>query len=73
LRKAAHTGNSYAVTTMIVSAVYVVLALTVGIVLLGIFPALMTVRSFQARERLAPVALVAAVVAVGIAIAMYRR
>jgi hypothetical protein len=43
---------------------YLVLASTTGIVLLGIFPVLLSVRAFQRGEQLAPVALIAAALAV---------
>jgi len=57
-------GNNYAITTMVISAAYIVVALTTGVVFLGIVPALMTFRSFRARESLAPLAAAAAVVAI---------
>jgi hypothetical protein len=61
------SANQYAFITFGVVALYVLLAITTGIVFIGIVPILMAVRSFQARESLAPVAIGAAVVSVVIA------
>jgi hypothetical protein len=65
-------GNTYAVIAMVVSAAYLVIAMTAGVVLLGIVPVLMTVRSFRAKERLAPVAAAATAVAVVVGLALRR-
>jgi len=59
--------NSLSLTAMAVVAVYIVIALSTRVVLLGIFPVLLSVRAIRAREMLAPVAVVAAIVAVGVA------
>lgn len=64
------TANRYTLITLAVVAVYVVLAFATGIVFIGIFPVLMSVRAFQAKEKLAPAALVAAILAVVIAFAV---
>jgi hypothetical protein len=59
--------NRYAIYTFGVVAVYIVLALTAGIVLLGIVPVMMSIRSLNAKEKLAPLALASAVVSVVVA------
>lgn len=64
--------NQLAMITMAVTVVYIVVALTAHIVFLGIAPVLMCVRSFQRREPLAPLAAVAAAVAVGTAVVFLR-
>jgi hypothetical protein len=60
--------NSFSLIAAAVVAVYVLLALTTHVVLLGIFPVLMSVRAIRAKEPLAPVAIAAAVIAVGVAL-----
>lgn len=50
------------------AAAYLALALATGFVLLGIVPAVSAGRAWQRREKLAPAAVVAAVLAVGSAI-----
>ena len=67
------TGNNYAITTMVVSAAYIAVALTTGVVFLGIVPALMTFRSFRARESLAPLAGAAAAVAIVASLVLRQR
>jgi hypothetical protein len=47
------------------AAIYVVIAATTGFVLIGIVPVMMCMRAFQRKEPLAPLAGLAAVVAVG--------
>ncbi len=47
-----------------VVALYLVLAATTGIVLIGIFPAVLAFRAFQRREPLAALAIAAAAVAI---------
>jgi hypothetical protein len=59
--------NSLSLTAMAVVAVYIVIALSTRVVLLGIFPVLLSVRAIRAREALAPFAVGAAIIAVGIA------
>jgi hypothetical protein len=56
--------NPTTITTIIVVALYLVLATTTGIVLIGIFPAMLAFRAFQRREPLAPIAVLAAAVAI---------
>jgi 4-amino-4-deoxy-L-arabinose transferase-like glycosyltransferase len=56
--------NRTTLTALAVVVGYLVLAKTTGIVLLGIFPVVLSVRAFQRKEQLAPVALLAAAVAV---------
>ncbi|MBV9486777.1 MAG: hypothetical protein JO246_12045, partial [Frankiaceae bacterium] len=60
----------FAFYTFGVVALYVVLALTTRVVLIGVIPIMMSIRSLNAREKLAPIALVAAIVSVGIAFAV---
>jgi hypothetical protein len=62
--QALHASNRTAITAVAVVAGYLLLAQLTGIVLLGIFPVLLAVRSFQRGEPLAPLALVAAAGAV---------
>lgn len=56
--------NSTTFTAILVVAVYLVLAATTGIVLIGIFPAMLAFRAFQRREPLAGLAVAAAAVAI---------
>ena len=56
--------NSTTFTAIFVVALYLVLAATTGIVLIGIFPAMLAFRAFQRREPLAAVAIAAAAVAI---------
>jgi hypothetical protein len=60
--------NRLTFTAIAVVAVYVVIAATTRVVLLGIFPLMMSFRAFQRRESLAPVALICAIVAVVVAL-----
>ena len=60
--------NRLTLTAIAVVAVYVLIAATTRVVVLGIFPLLLSFRAFQRREALAPVALIAAIVAVVIAL-----
>jgi Protein of unknown function (DUF2510) len=60
--------NSKSLTALGVVAVYIVLALSTGIVFIGILPVLMAVRATKRKEQLAPVAIIAAVIAVGVAL-----
>ena len=56
--------NPKTFTTIAVVFAYLVLASATGIVLIGIFPAILSVRAFQRREPLAPVAIASAAVAI---------
>ena len=56
--------NRTTLTALAVVVGYLVLAKTTGIVLLGIFPVMLSIRAFQRKEQFAPVALLAAAVAV---------
>ena len=56
--------NSTTFTAIFVVALYLVLAATTGIVLIGIFPAMLAFRAFQRREPLATLAVAAAAVAI---------
>jgi hypothetical protein len=59
--------NSLSFTAAGVVGLYVVLALTTGIVFLGIFPVILSVRAVGRKEPLAPVAVVAAIAAIAVA------
>jgi len=61
-------GNTVSVTAIAVVIAYIVLAASTGIVLLGIFPVALSVRAFRRGEKLAPVALGAAILAVLLAL-----
>ena len=60
--------NSLSLIAIGVVAVYILLAVSTHVVLLGIFPILMSVRATKRREALGPVAVIAALIAVGVAI-----
>lgn len=60
--------NRLTLTAIAVVAVYVVIAATTRVVLLGIFPLLLSYRAFRRGETLAPIALICAIVAVVIAV-----
>ncbi|MDP9219178.1 MAG: hypothetical protein M3P23_01400 [Actinomycetota bacterium] len=64
--------NSLSLTAIAVVAAYIVLALTTRVVLLGIFPVLLSVRATKRKESLAPLAVGAAVVAIGVAFLALR-
>jgi hypothetical protein len=59
--------NSISLTAMAVVAVYIVIALSTRVVLLGVFPVLLSVRAIRRKEVLAPFAVGAAVIAIGVA------
>jgi Protein of unknown function (DUF2510) len=59
--------NSLSLTAAGVVGLYVVLALTTGIVFLGIFPVILSVRAIGRKEPLAPAAVVAAIAAIAVA------
>jgi hypothetical protein len=61
--------NSLSFTVMGVVALYILLAMSTHIVVLGILPVVLSVRAVRRREPLAPVAVIAAIVAVGVAFA----
>jgi hypothetical protein len=62
--------NRTTMTTLAVVAGYLVLAATTRIVLLGIFPMMLGIRAFQRKEPLAPLAIVAAVGALLVALSV---
>jgi Protein of unknown function (DUF2510) len=64
--------NSKSLTAMGVVAIYIALALSTGIVFIGILPVLMAVRATKRKEQLAPVAIIAAVIAVGVALLAFK-
>lgn len=59
--------NPKSMTAIVVSAIYLAMAIATGVVLAGVVPAILTLRAFERREKLAPAALVAAVIAIGFA------
>jgi hypothetical protein len=59
--------NSLSLTAIGVVALYVVIAMSSHVVLLGIFPVMLSVRAISRKEQLAPVAVIAAIVAVVVA------
>jgi hypothetical protein len=61
--------NRHSLTAVAVVAAYVLLAVTTHFVLIGIVPVMLSVRAVKAKETLAPAAVVAAVIAVGVALA----
>jgi hypothetical protein len=65
--------NSTTFTTILVVALYLVLAKTTGIVLIGIFPAMLAFRALQRREPLAVVAVASAAVAIVFSLAVVAR
>jgi len=65
---ASSRGNSASLTAIISGAIYVAIALATPLVFFGIVPVLSTVRAFQRREKLAPLAAVVAAIAVGTSI-----
>lgn len=56
--------NSTTFTAILVVALYLVLATTTGIVLIGIFPAMLAFRALQRREPLAVIAVASAALAI---------
>lgn len=64
--------NRTTITALTVVAIYVFIAATTRVVMLGIFPVLLSVRAFRRREKLAPLALAAAILAVLIAVSASR-
>jgi hypothetical protein len=60
--------NSLSLTAVAVVAVYLVIALSTRVVLLGVLPVLLSVRAIGRREVLAPFAVAAAIIAVGVAL-----
>lgn len=60
--------NQASLTALAVAAIYAGIDLTSHIFLLGIVPVMMAVRATRRRETLAPLAIVAAVVAVALAL-----
>jgi hypothetical protein len=64
----ARSPNSFSWMAIGFSAAYLVLALSTSFVFLGIVPVVSAVRAFHRREPLAPLAAVAAALAIGSAI-----
>jgi len=62
------SSNSTSFTAIAVVALYLVIAASTGIVLLGVLPVMLSVRAFQRGEKLAPVALAGAAIAVLVAL-----
>lgn len=67
-----YDANPRSVTAIGVSLLYLLIAITTGFVFAGIVPALYTFRAFERREKLAPAALLAAVVAIGFAVTHWQ-
>jgi hypothetical protein len=65
--------NSTTFTAVVVVALYMVLAATTGIVLIGIFPAMLAFRALQRREPLAMLAVAAAAVAIVVSLTVLTR
>jgi ABC-type sugar transport system permease subunit len=65
--------NSTTFTAIFVVALYLVLAATTGIVLIGIFPAMLAFRALQRREPLAVLAVAAAAVAIVVSLTVLTR
>jgi ABC-type sugar transport system permease subunit len=65
--------NQTTFTAMFVVGLYLVLAATTGIVLVGIFPAILAFRAFQRREPLAVLAVAAAAVAIVFSMTVLTR
>lgn len=63
-KKSFAQGNAMAFAAIGVAALYLVLAAVTHIVFIGIVPVVLAIRALQQRETLAPLALVAAIVAV---------
>ena len=64
--------NTHSFTAIGVAALYIAIAMTSHVVLIGVIPIMMSIRAFNSRERLAPVALLAAIIAVVFAFAALR-
>lgn len=62
--------NQASLTAIVVSALYVLIALTANFVFFGIFPAVLCFRAFQRKETLAPLAAIAVAGAVAVAIVL---
>ncbi len=60
--------NPKSLTAIGVVAAYLLIAVTTGVVLLGIFPVLLSIRALRRGEQLAPVAMAAAALAVFVAL-----
>jgi amino acid transporter len=56
--------NQLSLTTLVVVVIYVCLAFTVHLAFIGIFPALLAFQAIQRKEKLAPLAGVAAAVSI---------
>jgi hypothetical protein len=59
--------NQRSLTAIGFAALYVVVALATHVVFLGIVPAMAAVRAIQRKEQLAPIAVVAAGIAIAVA------
>lgn len=60
--------NQASLTALVVAAIYAGIDLTSHVFILGIVPVMMAVRATRRRETMAPVAIVAAIIAVALAI-----
>jgi len=62
------SSSSTSFTAIGVVALYLLIAASTGIVLLGVLPVMLSIRAFQRGEKLAPVALAAAALAILVAL-----
>jgi hypothetical protein len=60
--------NRHSVTAIVISAIYVAIALATGFVLLGIVPLFASIRAVRFREQLAPLAVIAAIVTIVVSV-----
>ena len=61
--------NRMSLTALVVAAIYIGIAVATRFVLFGIVPLLMSMRAVRAREQLAPLAVVAAILTIVVAVA----
>ncbi len=64
--------NQASLTAMGVTVLYIVLAATSGVYFVGILPLMMAIRAVGRKEKLAPVAVVAAVLAIAVGVGVFR-
>lgn len=65
--------NRYTAITAGIAALYLVLAITVHVALIGILPIVMSLRAFRAKEPLAPLSAVIAGISLVVTIALLTR
>ncbi|MBO9532022.1 MAG: DUF2510 domain-containing protein [Solirubrobacteraceae bacterium] len=64
--------NPRSIAAITIAFIYLALAITTGFVIAGIWPAFLTYRAFERREKLAPVAALAAVAAIAFAVTHWQ-